>query len=220
MPITRNNEEPIYNQQYINYLRAGYNYDVKSKQRTEFFTWLGTGLQMVGSIASFASSIYTGGFGVAMGITLATSSLGSLASSINTTMQAENTFNAKQDQLKLQTSKAYGSDDVDLLEFYSNNRAKFIEYKVSPKMKNLLSDLFFYTGYCCDLMKVPNTTSRTRFNFVSAELILVSTPNISDEMIKDIKDRFYLGITFLHKYNNEWDFSQLKENWEVAVIGS
>lgn len=217
MCVAVNNEVPIYNQQYINYLRAGFNYDVKSKQRTEAFAWLGAGLQVAGAVASFASSVYTGGFGVAMGVSFTTSAMATIASAINTTMTAEQNLQQKQDQLKLQATSVYGSDDVDIRSGYTNNRAKVILYQVSPKMKQLLSDLFHYTGYIAGQMGVPDRTSRTRFNFVSAEIVFTRTPNIPDDIIDDIKQRYLQGITFLHHYNNEWDFEQIYENWETSL---
>ena len=33
--VARNNEEVLYSSQYLNYVRTGYNYDVKAKQRQE-----------------------------------------------------------------------------------------------------------------------------------------------------------------------------------------
>lgn len=217
MCVAVNNEVPIYNQQYINYLRAGFNYDVKTKQRTETFAWLGAGLQVAGAVASFASSVYTGGFGIAGGIAFTTSAMATIASAINTTMTAEQNLQQKQDQLKLQATSVYGSDDVDIRSGYTNNRAKVILYQASPKMRQLLFDLFHYTGYIAGHMGVPDRTSRTRFNFVSAEIVFTRTPNIPDDIIDDIKQRYLQGITFLHHYNNEWDFEQIYENWETSL---
>lgn len=218
MCISRNNELPLYNQQYINYLRAGYNYDVKNKQRTEAFSWLGAGLSMAGAVASFASSGITGGFGITMGISFTASALGTIANAINTTITQEQNFEIKQKQLQLQTTSVYGSDDVDLMNAYAHNRLKLKLYEVSPRMKQLLFDLFFYTGYVSNTLGLPNTTSRTRFNFVACELVFEQTPNISEEIIDDIKNRYNIGLTFLHRYNNIWDFEQKYENWETALV--
>lgn len=219
MCVSRNNEVPIYNQQYINYLRAGFNYDVKSKTRTETFSWIATGLQLLGAVGSFASSAYTGGVGIAAGVALTTTALGSLASSINTTITAEQNFAAKQEQLKLQATSVYGSDDVDLMSGYSNNRAKIMLYKVSPKMKGLLFDLFHYTGYVADEMGVPNVKTRCRFNFVACEPIYKEVPNIPQDLLEDLNNKLRAGVTFIHHFNNEWDFEQKYENWEVSLLG-
>lgn len=217
MCVAVNNEVPIYNQQYINYLRAGFNYDVKSKQRTEAISWITAGLSVAGAVASFASSVYTGGFGIAMGVTFTTSAMATIAGAINTTITAEQNLQAKQDQLKLQASSVYGSDDVDIRSGYTNNRAKIVLYKVSPKMRQLLFDLFHYTGYIAGQMGIPDTTSRCRFNFVSAEIVLTQIPNLPTEIVDDIKQRYAIGITFLHHFNNEWDFEQIYENWETSL---
>ena len=218
MCVARNNELPLYNQQYINYLRAGYNYDVKNKQRTETFAWLGAGLSMAGAVASFASTGITGGFGVAMGISFTASALGTIANAINTTITQEQNFEIKQKQLQLQTTSVYGSDDVDLMNQYAQNRLKLKLYEVSPRMKQLLYDLFFYTGYISNTLGLPKTNTRTRFNFVSCELVFEQVPNLPEDIVEDIKNRYSIGLTFLHRYNSIWDFEQKYENWETSLV--
>ena len=218
MCIARNNEMPLYNQQYINYLRVGYNYEVKNKQRTEAFAWLGAGLSVAGAVVAFASSVYTGGFGVVAGVSLATTALGTIASAINTTITSERQLQQKQDQLKNQTTSVYGSDDVDIMNAYAKNRLKLKLYKTSERMETLLYDLFYFTGYLFNTLGVPDTTSRSRFNFVCAEIILKKVPNLSEEIINDIKARYSIGITFLHKFNGSYDFDQIYENWENSIL--
>lgn len=216
--IARNNELPIYNQQYINYLRAGYNYDVKSKQRTEATSWLGVGLSAIGSVASFISSGITHGFGVASGITLATSTAIQFTNAVKTTADAEQNIEAKQKQLQMQATSVYGSDDVDLMEFYAGNRLRLKTYKVSERMKKALFDLFFYCGYIHNVVGSPNISSRTRFNFIQAEPIFRQTPNLPQEIVDDIVAKYRAGFTYLHYYNNEWDWEQAKENWETSLF--
>jgi len=217
--VARNNEIPIYNQQYINYLRAGYNYDVKSKQRTEAISWLGVGLSAIGTAASFASSVYTGGIGIASGVAMATATASQIANAVKTTADAEQNFEAKQKQLQMQATSVYGSDDVDLMDFYAGNRLRLKTYKVSERMKKALFDLFFYCGYIHNVIGLPNTTSRTRFNFIQAEPIFKLTPNLPQEIVNDIVEKYKTGFTYLHYYNSEWDWEQTKENWETSLLG-
>lgn len=217
--VARNNELPIYNQQFINYLRAGYNYEVKAKNRTEAMSWLGVGLSAIGSIASFASTPVTGGMGIATGVALATSTAGQIAGAVKTTIDAEQNFEAKNKQLQMQSTSVYGSDDVDLMEFYCSNRIRYKLYQVSERVKKALYDLFYYTGYIGNYLGVPDTTSRTRFNFVQCDPVFITKPNLPQEIVEDLIAKYQTGITFLHYYNNTWDFSQVKENWEVSLMG-
>lgn len=218
MIVARNNDVPYYTDSYMQYIKTGFNYDVKSKERKEAGTWIGTGLALVGAIASFASSGVTGGFGVVGGISLATTAVGQLVNAVNTTAQAEANQAQKLLQLKQQQSSVASADDVDLMSAYTNNKAKWMLYRVSERMRKLLANLFFYTGYIDETTGVPNVNTRVRFNFLSCELFVVDDNNIPSEIMEDIKNKYNLGVTFLHHYNSEWDFSQLYENWETSLF--
>lgn len=214
---SRNNEVVIYNSDYLNYIKNGFNYDVKTKQRQEAGQWIGVGLSLVGAVASFASSGVTSGFGIAGGITLATTAMAQLTRAVNSTAQAEATQNQKLLQLRQQKDSVFGADDIDLMTYYCNNKAKLMLYQCSEAMKKALFDLFFYTGYICGYKGIPNYTSRTRFNFVSCELEISPLININQEYIKDLKIKYSAGVTFIHHYDNEWDTQQLYENWETSL---
>ena len=218
LPVARNNEMSLYNSQYLNYLRTGYNYDVKSKTRTEVGSWLGTALSAVGAIASFASSSVTGAAGIAAGVGLATATTSQFANSIIQTANAEANFEAKQTQLKNQAANVAGSDDVDLMSYYTGNRAKFMIYKLSPRMEKAMLDVFHYTGYTSGERKVPTMTGRVWFNFVKCDIIFTSEKNIPSECVDDLKECFANGVYFMHKYNNTYNWGLDYENWETLVI--
>ena len=213
--VARNNQVTTYSSSYMSYLKNGYNYDVKSKQRTEAMSWLGFGLTTIGAIASFA-----GGAGTATaGVMLAVSAVSQFTNAVNTTAQAEANQSQRLQQLRMQANSVYGADDVDLMTKYTGNIAKLMLYKVSSRLRTCLYNLFFYTGYSYGAQGIPNTTSRTRFNFVSCELEIYNIKNMTDEIIQDIKDKYKMGVTFIHKFDNSWNFAQDKENWETALIG-
>lgn len=224
LTVSRNNEMPIFNSDYLNYVKTGFNYDVKNKNRQEVGQWIGTGVALVGAIASFVSVPATHGFGIAGGLTLASTALMQLTNAVNHTAQAEAAQSQKLMQLRQQKDSVYGADDVDLLSYYCNNKAKLMLYKVSNPVKKTLWDLFFYTGYICGYRGIPNYTSRTWFNFVSCELEIdeSSIKNISEVIMNDIKAKYAMGVTFLHKNVintiNTWDFSQSYENWETSLF--
>ena len=222
LPIARNNELPIYNSDYINYIKMGFNYDVKTKQRQEAGQWIGTALSLVGSIASFASSSVTGGFGIAGGISLATATLGQLVNAVNSTAQAEANQAQKLYQLRQQKESVMGSDDIDLMTKYTGNKAKWMLYEVSERMKSVLYDLFFYTGYLDGTSKIPNVNTRKWFNFLSCDLVINEDNNLNDDIMNDIKAKYGIGVTFMHCNTinsvKTWDWAQEKENWEITLF--
>ena len=222
LPIARNNELPIYNSDYINYIKMGFNYDVKTKQRQEAGQWIGTALSLVGSIASFASSSVTGGFGIAGGISLATATLGQLVNAVNSTAQAEANQAQKLYQLRQQKESVMGSDDIDLMSKYTGNKAKWMLYEVSGRMKSVLFDLFYYTGYVDGTSKIPNVNTRKWFNFLSCDLVINEDNNLNDDIMNDIKAKYGIGVTFMHCNTinsvKTWDWAQEKENWEITLF--
>lgn len=215
LPISRNNEIVLYNVPYISYLKTGYNYDVKNKARSEAVSWILTGVSAVGAITSAVSSAYTGAFGVMGAITLGTSAVTSLTNAVNTTASAEANQSAKEKQLKNQSATAAGSDDVDLMSIYSNNKAKMVEYSVSALLRKCLLDLFYYTGYISGEMKIPVVNTRYWFNFCQAEIVYETTENLTQEIMDDIKERFAIGISFMHNHSTTYDFAQVNENYET-----
>ena len=222
MPIARNNEVVLYTSQYINYIRTGYNYDVKAKERTQTASSLGLGLGITGSLASMGLGIASMNPAVAIGgiIGGVSSIVSNVVSTINTISSSEMAIASKLEQLKNQAVSVAGSDDIDLLEVYSDNKAKVCEWRCSDNMRKAIFDLFFYCGYATNEMKIPDLNTRYRFNFVQAELELNETNNLPDFVVNDLIARFKNGITKMHKATgtNYWDWTQHYENWEVSLL--
>ena len=217
--VQRNNELTIYSSDFVNYLKTGYNYDVKNKNRQESFSWFTTGVGLTAGILSLIAGSKTLGAG------LIASSVLSIANSVNTTLTLENNMEQKIAQLRNQGASVYGADDVDLMTSYNmNNKLWRAKYEVSPRMKKALADLFFYTGYIDDVTEVPNTNTRVWFNFLQCEPHFTKTQYISDECLEELIKKFKGGVTYLHMntINNErtWNFERNKENWErILLIG-
>ena len=217
--VSRNNEEVLYTSQYINYLRTGYNYDLKSKERNEAAGGAGLGLSMastllgvVGGIAA-QNPLVAIGSAIAGGISIASQSV-SYAKSV---ADAENNIARKLEETSKQATSVRNADDVDLLDAYSNNRAKLIWYYVSQTMEDALMDMFYYTGYIAHEQKVPSVNTRYWFNFLQCDLVISATGNMPDEIKNKIKEKFKEGVTFFHEHNT-YDFSQVKENYEVSIL--
>lgn len=202
MSVARNNEISLYNQAYLNYIRTGYNYDVKQKALSDVNTGIGF---IAGALNTFSSGE---GFGK-----LITSAF----TSINSIIGNEISLQRKMNSAKYQATSVSGSDDIDLMSEYAKNRAKFMIYKVSPKMRTAIYNLFFYTGYVADYQGIPVVNTRVRFNYLQCELYMNQLSYIPSSIEEDIKNKYNEGVTFIHSYDGTWDILQQYENWETML---
>ena len=220
IPVARNNELVLYNVPYINYIRNGFNYDVKAKNLSNASNFLGLGL----SGASFAASLALPSVPLkALGVIASAISLvNSVKSTIVETIRNEDTLNQKLMQAQNQTASVSGSDDVDLMSEYCGNRIKYYIYEPSTNMKNLLNDLFFYAGYNSGRMGVPNHNTRVNFDYLECDASLETAgANIPQEILDEIKNSYKTGVTFIHQTNrntDKWDMEQKYENWERELL--
>lgn len=219
LPVARNNERPIYHSNYITYLRTAYRYDLKEKYQNTMLLGVKTGLGLGDTLfnstsnSSEMSAIWSGLTGVAT----------NFLKCISTLNNYEWNLQAKVDSLKAQANSVSGSDDLDLMEAYASNRAKLVLYEVSPRMKEMLADLFYYFGYTTEEFKIPSINTRIWFNFLSCEIEFTGIDyNIKEEIKEDIAKRFNDGATFLHMNEIDsvktWDFDQIRENWESSLF--
>ena len=118
----------------------------------------------------------------------------------------------------MQSISVLNADDYDLLYAYTENKAKWCIYQVSPNMQKVLDDLFFYCGYIINEQGKPDVNTRRSFNFVQASLVINHTNNLTMEIQEDIQEKFNQGVTFLHYSFNKFDFAQNKENIERSVL--
>ena len=224
LTVARNNEEVLYNSQYLNYLRSGYNYDLKTKERNAATGAAGIGLSLaslIGSIALTASG-YGSGVGVAGIVGSVAGLAGSAINLAKTTAQAEENIQRKLQESQNQAVSVSSADDYDLLDAYSGNMAKMCTYEVSDQMKRALADMFFYSGYVVNEQYKPDVNIRYWFDFLQADLVLNNTNNLTKEITELIKNKFSEGVTFFHSHvlNNvrTWDIKQEKENWEEWIV--
>lgn len=285
MNIARNNNIVTYNSEYVNYMRNGYNYDVKAKNAALLQAGLGIATGVIGTGLSLAS----GGIGsnILAGInankfaragslaaTLAgniaeTTQLGarlgfdvqnhyntinalgktsvdafnqaqkyaqsynptanilalgqmingvtSIINGVESIAATERTFEQKQQQIKQASVSVSGSDDIDLLSYYSGNRMKLERWEASPRMQKALFDLYYYQGYATNEQKVPLHNDRKWFDFLQCQADIKNTKNLDQRYIDNLKDRFSIGVTYYHNNNGVWDIDQEKENIETWI---
>ena len=218
--ISRNNEETIFSNDYLNYIRTGYNYDKKAKAR-ELQQQIGTSLVQAGSAALTYGLNPNVAISAAAAISFGASAINTLISIRSNQQQFENSMQSKLADLAAQSTAVMGSDDVDLLSYYNGNRLEIKKYDTISQQKEALYKLFFYCGYSHNVMAKPNIRSRYWFNFIQCKPVFNeegATPY--NDYLDDIKSRYEAGITvYHHHYDNiRWDWEQKFENWEINFL--
>ena len=222
MPIARNNEEVLYNVPYINYIRTGFNYDVKQKNVSNASNFIGLGL----SVASVGVSLLAPS--VPLKVAGVVASVVSVAMSVKNTIVSyvnnENSLKQKILQTQNQATSVAGSDDVDLMSEYAENRLKYIEYTPSPVMLSLLNDLFYYCGYASNRMGAPNHHTRVHFDYLQCNASFNNLGNMPEDVVQELINLFKTGITYIHTKEllpllTDWDMDQTLENWELTLLG-
>ena len=219
IPVNRNNEISIFSNDYVNYIRTGYNYDKKIKTTSSWQRWVGLGITTGTAIgrSMLAGGLVGGGAGAI--VAGAASILGATLSSITSQIEADASFKSKLNQLAAQSTGVTGSDDIDLLNYYNGNKLHYVTYEPTERMKESLYDLFRYTGYATNVQKLPDLTSRCRYNFIQCEAkFLNEDEDVLKIYIDDIKARYNAGVTVYHNVNFTWDWTQDYENWENSII--
>lgn len=230
---SRNNEVTIFTNAYINYIKTGFNYDKKSKALSAAADWTGAVISIVGGIVGAGAGAMTGNpISAAAGVGLITNGISQISNAINSQISSDNTLESKLATLKAQSTSVAGSDDVDLLTYYSKNKLCYCEYQPTFEVTKMLSDLFYYFGYACNYQAIPDFTSRTWFNFVQCEPVfdIATTSTILPVYLDDLSARLKEGVTCLHyrdaqrtgtasDYFANYDFNQVRENYERWILG-
>ena len=218
--VSRNNEETIFSNDYLNYIRTGYNYDKKTKE-IERNQQLKTALTQAGTAIATAGITPTASISLAAAVAFAGSAANTLFSISYNQKQFENSMQSKLNDLAAQSTVVMGSDDVDLLSYYNGNRLEIKKYDTISQQKEALYKLFFYCGYSHNVLAKPNIRSRYWFNFIQCKPVFNeegATPY--NDYLDDVKSRYQAGITvYHHHYDNiRWDWEQKYENWEVNFL--
>lgn len=219
LPIARNNEEVLYNVPYINYIRTGYQYDVKNKNISNISNAIGVGLSAASigvSLALPSAPLKVAGV-VASIVSMAMSVKSAVVSALNN----ENSLKQKLAQAQNQTASVAGSDDVDLMSEYADNRLRYMEYNPRQDFEKLLFKLFFYAGYKSERMGIPTHNNRINFDYLECDASIEKISAIPNDCLEELINCFKNGVTYIHKTSrnpNAWDFEQKYENWETIFF--
>ena len=148
--------------------------------------------------------------------------IGSISSAIASKQLQENSMNQKLAELQAQSASTSGSNDLNLLNYYNDNKLHEMKYELTDNMKESVYDLFYYLGYATNIQKKPDLYSRSLFNFImiNPEFDNTLDATVNKEYIEDIKARLASGLTIWHDtirhtygYNNteRWILDQYVE---------
>ena len=229
--VSRNNEETIFSNDFINYIRNGYNYDKKLNENNLNSAWAQWGLNAgISSVLTAASAAHP-----AVGVSAAVSKImlqaqyinylgKTFAGALNPIYLEKNqnlAMQAKLNQLAAQSSSVTGSDDIDLLTYYNGNRLTVFQYETKEWQKNLAFNNFYRYGYTHNAVELPNTSSRYWFNYIQCNPVFKEeNSNPYNNFLNDIKARYQQGVTVYHQHNGvgaEYDWNQEYENWETFL---
>ena len=215
--VNRTNELALYNSDYLNYIRNGYNYDKKALEQQKASNWIGFGISAASTLASFVFSANP--ITAAAGISFASQTIASLANSINQSVSGEAAIQQKLNDYKNRAASVTNTTDLDLLSYYNGNRLWLTREDISDSLRDGIYNLFRLTGYGCDKYEVPVTNTRVWYNYIQC------SPNIDEkqwlygkDILDDIKSRYQTGVTRYHAVDGEYDWNQEKENFETWLV--
>ena len=219
--VNRQNEVALFTNDYLNYIRSGFNYDKKVKVAQNTANWIGAGVSLVGAAASFATSYVSGPAGIAAGVALTTSAVATLTSAITTTVNNEISMAQKLAELRRQSSSVSNTEDINLLSYYNGNRLLVERDMISDEVQKSIYALFRLTGYACNDYGIPYFNTRLHYNFVQCRAAFdESNWRYGQDFLNDIRSRFETGVTVYHRVGGTYDWLQEKENFETWMIGA
>ena len=219
--VSRNNEETIFSNDYLNYIRTGYNYDKKAREREMANKGWSLGTSIAKTAASIIAAPATGGLSMVAAVSAGTSILTNIRGLINYQESSADAIQQKLDTLAAQSTAVSGSDDVDLLSYYNGNKLELKKYITEPQQREAIYKLLFYCGYSHKTSGIPDLNSRYWFNFIQCKPVFNEEGNTPyNDYIDDIKSRYETGITVYHHHPGVggWDWNQQLENWEVNLV--
>lgn len=145
-------------------------------------------------------------------------SLTSLGTAMSSIISANENYKKNINQ-KIQSKTVISGVTDDYSLAYDDN----ISYQVWKPRTYILENIakvFHLTGYSHPVMEAPNENSRCWFNYVQAKLCwsIDAYEKFNGEILEEIARSYEEGITVFHENDNEYDISQLYENWETSLL--
>ena len=223
LPISRNNEIVIYTNQYLNYLRNQRDYDLKLNEALKQQSIINAIVGGVSYASSQAASMQEDSNIINAGVQTAAKGvqIGFVMDSLGRQADAQ----AQKERLLLrQKTSVQGSDDLSLLNYYTNgNFPKIVTYKTQGYEPVSIIRSFHFKGYNTMAFEIPSIYTRIRFNYIEADIAMKEETsafikrNYSEDVLNNYIARWANGLTILHIFEDSIDFNQIYENWEKSI---
>lgn len=219
--INRNNETPVFTSAYLDYLRTGYNYDLKSQAVAIGLQGLGVALNAINAGVGLASAAMTGGVSAPYAVGATTSLISSIVN-LGTNASENNRGNAQRlNELRAQGASVAGNSDYDISKAYTKNRVKMVGYRIEKEALDAVKNMFYLKGYASAAVKRPTLDNRTSFDYLEAEPDFSPEAMAFPKWIRDLlADDIRAGVTAMH-YRGEtdgYDVNQTSSNWENEIL--
>ena len=163
----------------------------------------------IGTTTSIAAGV------IGQGISATNSAINSLIGIDSTKRQFAQTLQNNQ----VATAGLSSTADTDLLNSYADgNKLYLYNYSISGYDANNIAKVFYYCGYSHPVQEIPNTTSRLWFNFIQCNAVFNDEQtSVYTNYLNDIKTRLAAGVTVYHAVAGDYDWNQIKENYETWI---
>ena len=221
--INRNNETPVYTSAYLDYLRTGYNYDLKSQAVQLGMQGLGIAISAINAGVGLAATFSPWGLAAAPYAVSAATGFASSIANIGKTAAENQRGNAQRlKELQAQGASVAGNSDFAVSKRYTKNRVSLETYSVEPRLINAARSFFYLKGYATDEIKTPSCHSRAHFDFIECDPVFQpeALSLFPKWMLDLIADDLRQGVTVMHAVNGDYDIGQQSSNYELNVLNS
>ena len=220
--INRNNETPVFTSAYLDYLRTGYNYDLKSQAVQLGMQGLGIAISAINAGVGIAATFATGGLAAPYAVSAATGFASSIANIGKTAAENQRGNAQRLKELQAQGASVAGNSDFAVSKRYTKNRVSLETYSVEPRLINAARAFFYLKGYATDEIKAPSCHSRSHFDFIECEPVFQpeALSLFPKWMLELIADDLRQGVTVMHPVNGDYDIAQTSSNYELSVLNS
>lgn len=220
--INRNNETPVYTSAYLDYLRTGYNYDLKSQAVQLGMQGLGIAISAINAGVGIAATFATGGLAAPYAVSAATGFASSIANIGKTAAENQRGNAQRLKELQAQGASVAGNSDFAVSKRYTKNRVSLETYSVEPRLINAARSFFYLKGYATDEIKAPTCHSRAHFDFIECDPVFQpeALRLFPKWMLELIADDLRQGVTVMHAVNGDYDIAQTSSNYELSVLNS
>lgn len=209
----RNNEVPLFTDDYQNYLKNGYNFDKKRMEVRDTQQAISLGVGAVrGAVSGGASGA---------GAALLSAAVGGYQAMLSNASQ-ELTIAEKINALKNKGFSVSTVDNLALFKKYAENRLIAVTYGPDAAVLEMINKYFQLYGYAQGFFAAPETATRYAFNYVRADVDIDGDLFQPYFDAKDaIKNKYAGGVYYIHNRAatpNFWDLDLSSANWEISLL--